>query len=117
MDLGGRHGEEGRWFVVKKDLKHNILYVSHGDESPLYSRSCRVEGMNFIPFPPKETEFCCRAKFRYRQSEQNVTVRRTGETSLEIFFEEPQRAVTEGQYAVLYDETQCLGGGVITSAT
>ena len=117
LDLGGRHGEEGRWFVVKKDLKNNILYVSHGDESPLYSRSCRVEGMNFIPFPPQETEFSCRAKFRYRQSEQNVTVRRTGEQSLEIFFEEPQRAVTEGQYAVLYDETQCLGGGVITSAT
>ena len=117
LDLGGRHGEEGRWFVVGKDLKNNVLYVSHGDESPLYSRSCRVEGMNFIPFPPKETEFSCRAKFRYRQSEQNVTVRRTGENSLEIFFEEPQRAVTEGQYAVLYDETQCLGGGVITSAT
>ena len=117
LDLGGRRGEEGRWFVVGKDLKNNILYVSHGDESPLYSRSCRVEGMNFIPFPPKETEFSCRAKFRYRQSEQNVTVRRTGEKSVEIFFEEPQRAVTEGQYAVLYDETQCLGGGVITSAT
>ena len=117
LDLGGRRGEEGRWFVVRKDLKNNILYVSHGDESPLYSRSCRVEGMNFIPFPPKEAEFCCRAKFRYRQGEQNVTVRRTGENSLEIFFEEPQRAVTEGQYAVLYDETQCLGGGVITSAT
>ena len=117
LDLGGRHGEEGRWFVVRKDLENNILYVSHGDESPLYSRSCRVEGMNFIPFPPKETEFSCRAKFRYRQSEQNVTVRRTGEKSVEIFFEEPQRAVTEGQYAVLYDETQCLGGGVITSTT
>ena len=117
LDLGGRRGEEGRWFVVRKDLKNNILYVSHGDESPLYSRSCRVEGMNFIPFPPKETEFPCRAKFRYRQGGQNVTVRRTGKNSLEISFEEPQRAVTEGQYAVLYDETQCLGGGVITSAT
>lgn len=68
----------------KKDLKNNILYVSHGDESPLYSRSCRVEGMNFIPFPPKEAEFSCRAKFRYRQSEQNVTVRRTGKTALKF---------------------------------
>ena len=35
------------------------------------------------------------------------------DTSLEIIYKEPQRAVTEGQYAVLYDETQCLGGGVI----
>ena len=41
---------------------------------------------------------------------------RTGETSLNIYFDEPQRAVTEGQFAVLYDETQCLGGGTITGA-
>ena len=34
---------------------------------------------------------------------------------MEIVFDEPQRAVTPGQYAVLYDETRCLGGGVIVS--
>lgn len=114
LDLGGRKGEDGRWFVVRKDLENNILYVSHGDESPLYSSACRVEEMNFIPFPPEEEEFQCTAKFRYRQSEQGVTVKRTGEKSLLVTFDEPQRAVTEGQYAVLYNETQCLGGGVIT---
>lgn len=116
LDLGGKKGEDGRWFVVKKDLEHNILYVSHGDESPLYSDGCLVEGMNFIPAPPAEREFVCKAKFRYRQGEQGVRVTRTGETSLKILFDEPQRAVTEGQYAVLYDEEQCLGGGVITQS-
>ena len=35
LDLGGKKGEDGRWFVVRKDLERNILYVSHGDESPL----------------------------------------------------------------------------------
>ncbi len=113
LDLGGRHGEEGRWFVVKKDLEHNVLYVSHGDESPLYSRGCLVSGFNFIPFPPEESEFSCRAKFRYRQEEQGVKVAKIDNKSLKITFDEPQRAVTEGQYAVLYDERQCLGGGVI----
>ncbi len=114
LDLGGKKGEDGRWFVVRKDLEKNVLYVSHGDERPLYSDGCFVEGMNFIPFPPSEREFLCKAKFRYRQSEQDVRVTRTGERSLKIVFGQPQRAVTEGQYAVLYDETQCLGGGVIT---
>lgn len=117
LDLGGRKGEEGRWFVVKKDLEHNILYVSHGDEAPLYSMSCSVSGMNFIPAEPNEDTFSCRAKFRYRQGEQGVRVKRTGPDALEIYFDEPQRAVTEGQYAVLYDDTQCLGGGVITGTT
>ena len=114
LELGGKRGEEGRWFVVKKDLEHNILYVSHGDETPLYSRACTAEGFNFIPYPPDGREFICRAKFRYRQGEQGVRVVRTGDNSVKIFFDEPQRAVTEGQYAVLYDKIQCLGGGVIT---
>ncbi len=113
LDLGGKKGEEGRWFVVRKDLEHNILYVSHGDESPLYSDGCFVSGVNFIPTVPKEREFSCRAKFRYRQDEQGVKVTKIDDKSLKITFDEPQRAVTEGQFAVLYDERQCLGGGVI----
>lgn len=78
LDLGGIKGEEeqGRWFVVKKDLAHNVLYVSHGDESPLYSQSCEVSGFNWIPFPPEEKEFECAAKFRYRQPDQKVKVTR-----------------------------------------
>lgn len=116
LDLGGRKGEDGRWFVVKKDLKNNVLYVSHGDESPLYSDSCTVEEMNYIPYPPAQREFDCTAKFRYRQEEQKVHVIRTGERSLKVIYDSPQRAVTEGQFAVLYDEIQCLGGGIICSA-
>ena len=116
LDLGGRKGEDGRWFVVEKDLARNVLVVSHGDEGPLYTNGCTVEEVNFIPFPPQRDEFACRAKLRYRQAEQGVRVLRTGERSLTLLFDEPQRAVTPGQYAVLYDETQCLGGGVITGA-
>ena len=111
LDLGGRRGEEGRWFVVKKDLENNILVVSHGDESPLYSRACRVSNLNFIAFDAPR-KFECTAKFRYRQSEQKVLVTlQNGGASVE--FDEPQRAVTEGQYAVFYDERSCLGGGLI----
>ncbi len=112
LDLGGRRGEEGRWFVVKKDLQNNVLYVSHGDESPLYSKRCFVSGLNWIGYIPPSTEFECTAKFRYRQPEQKVKVKVTGDCA-EVIFAEKQRAVTEGQYAVFYDETRCLGGGVI----
>ena len=113
LGLGGMHGEEGRWFVVKKDLGRNILYVSHGDESPLYSAACTAEECNFIGFEPPAAEFECTAKFRYRQPEQKVRVKFSGD-KMHIEFDERQRAVTEGQYAVLYDQTRCLGGGVIT---
>ena len=118
LDLGGVKGEEegGRWFVVRKDLEHNILYVSHGDESPLYSGACEVSGFNWIPAPPAEKEFVCAAKFRYRQPDQEVKVTVSGGGRLHIAFAEKQRAVTEGQYAVLYRGEECLGGGVIESA-
>jgi tRNA-specific 2-thiouridylase len=113
LDLGGRHGEEGRWFVVSKDLKNNFLYVSHGDESVLLSSSCTVSGLNWIGFKPKDgVAFECTAKFRYRQPEQKVTVTVNGDRA-EVKFDTPQRAITSGQYAVFYDETRCLGGGKI----
>jgi len=112
VNLGGKKGEDGRWFVVKKDLKNNVLYVSHGDESPLYSRECEVSSLNWIGDIPSSTQFECRAKFRYRQSEQKVKVELEGDGA-RVIYEEKQRAVTEGQYAVFYDETRCLGGGVI----
>jgi tRNA-specific 2-thiouridylase len=118
LELGGVKGVEngGRWFVVKKDLEHNVLYVSHGDESPLYSKSCEVSGFNWIPSIPEQTQFSCMAKFRYRQPDQEVLVTRLGEDRVHIEFAQPQRAVTEGQYAVLYEGENCLGGGVIESA-
>ena len=111
LDLGGVHGEEGRWFVVKKDLKNNILYVSHGDESPLYSKACEVSNLNWIGYMPQPM-INCTAKFRYRQPEQPVKLHLT-ESGARVEFTELQRAVTEGQYAVFYDEEACLGGGVI----
>ena len=116
LGIGGQKGEDGggRWFVVEKDLKNNVLYVSHGDESVLLSRSCEVSGINWIPSPPEEEEFCCTAKFRYRQGEQEVRVVRRG-GGAHVAFAEPQRAVTPGQYAVFYRGELCLGGGVIES--
>ena len=115
LNLGGRKGDtaEGRWFVIKKDVKNNILYVSHGDESALFTGSCTVSGINWIPRAPREAEFSCTAKFRYRQGEQGVRVVRTGEDSAEVLFYVPQRAVTGGQYAVFYSGSKCIGGGVI----
>jgi tRNA-specific 2-thiouridylase len=117
LELGGIKGEDqGRWFVVRKDLEKNILYVSHGDESPLFSKSCEVDGFNWIPCQPDKKTFTCTAKFRYRQPDQPVEVTIKSDGGVHIQFAEPQRAVTEGQYAVLYDGINCLGGGVIQSA-
>ncbi len=113
LNLGGTEdGQQGRWFVVDKDVEKNILYVSHGDERPLMSKSLFASRINWIPFPPKEKEFDCYAKFRYRQPDQKVHVK-IEDKGVTVSFYEEQRAVTPGQYVVFYTDTDCLGGGVI----
>ena len=98
-----------------KDLKNNILYVAHGAEDKLFSRGLIMKECNWIPFPPKEKDFECTAKYRYRQPEQKCTVHiRDNEIFVDFF--ERQRAITEGQFAVFYLGDKCIGGGVIEKA-
>ena len=115
LNIGGsKDGTGERWFVVEKDMQNNILYVSQGAESELlYSRALVMSGMNFISGGSERKSFECGAKVRYRQPDQRGRVEKLGEALYRVEFEEKQRAVTPGQYCVLYDGDICLGGGVI----
>ena len=122
LGIGGGHGVSGGcWFVVKKDLKTNVLYVAEGDDDALYSDALISNKFNWIPKEPQEKKFSCTAKFRYRQLDQNVNVSIRDDGSVYVEFVERQRAVTPGQYVVLYQKDEnskydnCLGGGVIDS--
>ena len=113
LGVGGVAGEDqNRWYVVEKRLDKNELVVSCGEGEELFSSAMRGSGLNIIGKWDKKP---CRltAKFRYRQSEQPVKVSFEGDDGVFIEFDEPQRAVTPGQYAVLYDKDRCLGGAVI----
>ena len=116
LNIGGQKGDDGgRWFVIEKDLKNNILYVAHGSEEKLYSKGLIMNAVNWIPYPPQEKEFHCTAKFRYRQPEQGCTVK-IMDDCIQVDFDEKQRAITEGQFAVFYQGDKCIGGGVIEKA-
>lgn len=112
LDIGGRADGTGeRWFVIDKDVKKNVLIVEQGETDALFSKALLATGMNYITRRPHGSFECC-AKFRYRQPDQNVRVtKKHGGEFIE--FEERQRAVTPGQYVVLYQDDECLGGGVI----
>lgn len=112
LGLGGTDDGCGRWFVAEKDMKNNLLIVSHGDESVLMSHSLLANTVNWIPELPS-TKFSCTAKFRYRQPEQGVDVEMQADGKVKVLFHEKQRAVTPGQFVVFYDDEKCLGGGII----
>ena len=115
LDIGGIKGDDGRWFVIEKDIKNNVLYVAHGAEDRLYSKGLIMNSCNFMPGTPDKKSFECTAKFRYRQDEQKVLVNILSD-HIFVEFENRQRAITEGQYAVFYNDECCLGGGVIEKA-
>lgn len=77
------------------------------------SRELDAKNFNFIAFDTPPAEFRASARVRYRQAEQPATVRVTGENTVHITFDEPQRAITKGQAVVVYDGDVVIGGGEI----
>lgn len=115
LGIGGVRGEVGRWFVLDKDVKNNRLIVSCGDESALFSKTVYGAEFNVIGKFDMPNTLKCTAKTRYRQPDQAATLCVQNDGRFTLVFDEPQRAVTPGQYAVVYVGDRCLGGGVIES--
>ena len=119
LGIGGRRGgAQAPWYVAAKDYGRNALIVVRGRDHPaLLSRKVWVRAMHWIAGEAPPLPLRCGAKLRYRQADQACTAR-PGEhgDALALCFDRPQWAAAPGQYAVLYDGDECLGGGVIESA-
>lgn len=98
-------------YVVKKDLPHNRVVLGFNED--LFSKEVFVQDINLTACDRLDTPMRLSAKIRYNQTEQPATVTQTDENHLKIVFDEPQRAVTAGQAAVLYDGDTVVGGGTI----
>ena len=72
-----------------------------------------IRELNWISGEAPRESLRCRVKLRSRHREQSAAVYPEGEGAARIVFDEPQRAVTPGQAAVLYDGSIVLGGGRI----
>lgn len=114
LGIGGQNGcDLDRWFVVKKDTKANKLYVSCGECEEMFSYACVVTDFNWIVDVDKK-EFDALVKLRYRQPDQATNVAILDDKTIKLTFKQKQKAVTVGQFAVLYSECGvCLGGGRI----
>lgn len=109
LGLGG--GEPA--YVVGKQLATNTLVVARGeDPEALYRDVVMLDDMHWISGTAPEAPFTCQARIRYRQPLQDVRVQ-WDDDGYDLVFTERQRAVSPGQFAVLYDGDVCLGGGVI----
>jgi tRNA-5-taurinomethyluridine 2-sulfurtransferase len=107
MGLGG-----GPWYVVKKDLASNTLYVSHSDHCLQHARQQFTVGdVHWISGEPKTTTPL--TKVRHTPHVEPCTIRFLDEKRWEVTLEHPDQGIAAGQSAVFYEGDVCLGGGVI----
>lgn len=111
-------GHKDSLFVISTDIDKNIIYVGEGHRHKGLSRSCLRVAPEEIHWIREDLRMEVdeirryRVRIRYRQPLQDaVLVMR--ETGLYILFEQPQRGITSGQFAVWYDCDEMVGSGVI----
>ena len=115
-------GEHAPWFVARKDMANNTLWVVQGHEHPwLQSFALIADDASWVagvqpPQSAQAAQTTLAAKTRYRQNDAPCDLVQASAEQLTLQFAHAQWAVTPGQSAVLYDGEVCLGGGVIATA-
>ncbi|VAW37210.1 tRNA-specific 2-thiouridylase MnmA [hydrothermal vent metagenome] len=102
------------WFVAAKSHADNkLVAVQAGDNPLLLSNSLIASQLNWISAQQPKLPLSCKAKTRYRQSDQDCILYQADNNQIKVEFSQPQRAVTPGQSVVFYLGDICLGGGII----
>ena len=107
LRLGG-----GPWFVVKKEVKNNIVYVSKENKIELECNQFNVGKLNWI-IGKKPSKKDLKVKIRHGAHLYDCTIHWIDKEILKIKIEKSDKGIAPGQFAVFYDGDFCLGGGVI----
>ncbi len=131
---GIKVGGNGPYYVVRKDLKKNILYVTNNPkDKALEVKEVEIHSVNWINeavaeaiglqkkgkrtacSPPVGNGLDLSLQGRYRHQGQlvSLTISAIGKGHYCVTFKKPQKAVASGQSLVLYKGKECVGGGVI----
>jgi tRNA-specific 2-thiouridylase len=112
--IGQRRGLGTAWgkpfYVIRIEPDDNLVVL--GTKEELYTQEAIAQKVNWITGTPPTKLSNINAKIRYRSLETPVTLSPKGE-SINVWFPQPQRAVTPGQAIVFYDGDEVLGGGII----
>lgn len=108
----GLGGQKNKYFVCKKDFKKNIIYVvdQNNKEKYLSSIKCEVVKFNWINKNQKKS---AKINIRFRHRQELIDGKYEIKNNKVILTYKPTIAVAPGQFAVLYSNKKCLGGGIV----
>ena len=113
--IGQRHGLRlggGPWYVVRKDIDDNTVYVSHKDHIEEQQRQEFTVGqLNWIAAAPKRADL--QVKLRHGPQSGTCRIKPLTNNRLTVDLTDPDPGIAAGQHAVFYDDDTCLGGGII----
>lgn len=112
-------GDHEPWFVARKDMAANTLYIVQGHDHPwLLSEKLTATQASWVAgTAPAAGRYGAKTRYRQKDAPCVLATDSSGAAeSFELSFETAQWAVTPGQSAVLYDGEICLGGGLIDAA-
>lgn len=114
--IGQRRGlglSGGPWYVVGKDRPTNTLLVAHRDALTRHSRDrFRIPSPHWLAGPPRRNRL--ELRLRHAPATVRCTVAGSDDRGLEVVMDVADPGVAPGQFAVLYDGDECLGGGAIS---
>jgi tRNA-specific 2-thiouridylase len=120
IGVGGMNRKQGGdgsgepWFVARKDMASNTLWIVQGHDHPwLLATELTAADAAWVSGEPPAAGTRLTAKTRYRQADAPCTVTAVSGNRFTLEFDAPQWAMTPGQSAVLYRDEVALGGGVI----
>ncbi len=121
--IGQRKGlglSGGPWYVVKKNVHDNVIYVSNGyDTEKQYGKTLHLDEMHFISGNPWQ-DACNQVEitFKNRHMPDFIPARLTQLNGSEFVIESDNKVqgIAPGQFAVIYDRDRklCYGSGIIT---
>ncbi len=99
--------------VFVTEIRPETNEVVIGENEDIFSTTLRANHVNFMSVPGIEGEVRAMAKIRYNHRGDACTIRMIDEDTVEVVFDQPQRAATPGQAVVFYDGEYVMGGGTI----
>jgi tRNA-specific 2-thiouridylase len=110
----GLHG--GPWYVVAKNVDENVVFVCHQEDLGAYRRDhLRIGPVHWIAGEPSGDRGGLAVKLRHSPAVYPCRVTPRGEGELDVVLDGFDPGIAAGQWAVLYDGEECLGGGMIAA--